>query len=117
MIDAWGGWGLLQELLYELRVIAEKYQVSIGGIAVRWVMQQKGVKGVVVGEEDRAGMGMGGVVGGMGELKERSRVWGFELDEEDLERVEAVGMKSNSLFDALGDCGEELIREQQQVRE
>ena len=114
MIDAWGGWGLLQELLYEMRVIAEKYQVSIGVVAVRWVMQQKGVQGVVVGEEDRGGMGG---IGGIGELKERSRVWEFELDEDDLERVEAVGMKSNSLFDALGDCGEELIREQQQVRE
>lgn len=34
-IQYWGGWGLLQEMLAVLGVIAEKHSVSISNVAVR----------------------------------------------------------------------------------
>jgi aryl-alcohol dehydrogenase-like predicted oxidoreductase len=36
MIDAWGEWGLFQELLFTLNRIAQKYNVSIANVATRY---------------------------------------------------------------------------------
>jgi aryl-alcohol dehydrogenase-like predicted oxidoreductase len=38
MIDAWGGWGLFQELLSTLKRIAEKHNVSIANVATRYIL-------------------------------------------------------------------------------
>ncbi|MFB2768608.1 aldo/keto reductase [Pelatocladus sp. BLCC-F211] len=38
MIDAWGGWKLFQELLLTLKQIADKHQVSISNVAVRYIL-------------------------------------------------------------------------------
>uniref|UniRef100_A0A7S4DV12 NADP-dependent oxidoreductase domain-containing protein n=1 Tax=Lotharella globosa TaxID=91324 RepID=A0A7S4DV12_9EUKA len=47
MLPRWGPWSLFQELLQALRSIADKHQVSIGMVAMRWVMQQPAVSGLV----------------------------------------------------------------------
>ena len=49
MVDAWGGWGLLQELLGVLKRIADKHRVSIANIAVRYILDRPAVAGVIVG--------------------------------------------------------------------
>lgn len=49
MIDAWGGWQLFQELLTTLKSIADKHQVSIANIAVRYILDKPTVAGVIVG--------------------------------------------------------------------
>src|SRR6266852_6112974 len=49
MIDAWGGWELFQELLRALRHIADKHDVSIANVAVRYILDRPTVAGVIVG--------------------------------------------------------------------
>jgi len=53
-LQAWGDWALLQRLLRTLRSIAEKHsrgmagtRISIANVALRWVLQQRGVSSVV----------------------------------------------------------------------
>ena len=38
MVDAWGGWGLFQELLQVLKQIADRHGVSIANVAVRYIL-------------------------------------------------------------------------------
>src|SRR5439155_3587413 len=49
MIDAWGGWKLFQELLSLLFAIAQKHNVSIANVAVRYILDCPAVAGVIVG--------------------------------------------------------------------
>src|SRR5262245_19658900 len=49
MVDAWGGWGLFQELLTVLRTVAARHRVSIATVAVRWVLDRPAVAGVILG--------------------------------------------------------------------
>jgi aryl-alcohol dehydrogenase-like predicted oxidoreductase len=49
MIDEFGGWPLLQRMLACLGTIAARHGVGIGTVAVRWVLDQPGVSGVIVG--------------------------------------------------------------------
>ena len=53
-LQAWGNWALFQRLLRTLRSIAEKHsrgmagtRISIANVALRWVLQQRGVSSVV----------------------------------------------------------------------
>jgi aryl-alcohol dehydrogenase-like predicted oxidoreductase len=43
MIDAWGGWGLFQDLLSTLKQIAEKHGESIANVAVRYILDRPAV--------------------------------------------------------------------------
>jgi aryl-alcohol dehydrogenase-like predicted oxidoreductase len=49
IIDECGGWEYFQALLAALKAIADRHQVTIGAVAVRWVLDQPGVAGVIVG--------------------------------------------------------------------
>ena len=49
MVDAWGGWGLFQELLSAVKHVADKHRVSIADIAVRSILDRPAVAGVIVG--------------------------------------------------------------------
>jgi hypothetical protein len=40
MVDAWGGWSLLQEMLRTLKRISTKHGVSIPAVAVKYVLNQ-----------------------------------------------------------------------------
>jgi aryl-alcohol dehydrogenase-like predicted oxidoreductase len=48
-IRSFGGWALFQELLRCLRTVADRHQVSIANVAVRWVLDRPQVGGVIVG--------------------------------------------------------------------
>ena len=48
-IRLWGGWELFQELLRALRAVATKHGVSLSNVALRWVLDQPAVGGVIVG--------------------------------------------------------------------
>jgi len=52
IIDDCGGWARFQELLRVLDVIATRHGVGIGTIAIRWVLDQPGVAGVIAGARD-----------------------------------------------------------------
>jgi aryl-alcohol dehydrogenase-like predicted oxidoreductase len=97
MIDVWGGWGLFQELLAQLRRIAEKYQVSIANVGVRFVLERPAVAGVIVGTR----------LGISEHIADNQRVFNFALDEADYAELEGVLVKSRDLMTAIGDCGDE----------
>ncbi len=49
IVEEFGGWARFQELLAGLHVIAARHGVGIGAVAIRWVLDQPGVAGVIVG--------------------------------------------------------------------
>ena len=97
MIDAWGGWVLFQELLVVLKQTADRHRVSVANVGIRYVLDRPAVAGVIVGAR----------LGAAQHRDDNTRVFGFELDEEDLARIEAVVAKSRDLMAVIGDCGDE----------
>lgn len=100
MIDNWGGWGLFQELLNTLQTIADKHQVSIANVAVNYILNQPAVGGVIVGAR----------LGIAEHLSDNARVFSFNLDAEDIEKIDAVSQHSRDLYQLIGDCGDEYRR-------
>jgi aryl-alcohol dehydrogenase-like predicted oxidoreductase len=100
MIDNWGGWGLFQELLNTLKTIADKHQVSIANVAVNYILNQPAVGGVIVGAR----------LGIAEHLSDNARVFSFNLDAEDIEKIDAVSQHSRDLYQLIGDCGDEYRR-------
>jgi aryl-alcohol dehydrogenase-like predicted oxidoreductase len=49
IIEEFGGWDRFQELLAALGRVASRHGVGIGAVAIRWVLDQPGVSGVIVG--------------------------------------------------------------------
>jgi len=97
MIDAWGGWGLFQELLQVLKGIADKHNVSIANVAVRAILDRPAVAGVIVGVR----------LGVADHHAENARVFDFSLDTDDQAQIQAVLKKSHDLYRLIGDCGDE----------
>jgi aryl-alcohol dehydrogenase-like predicted oxidoreductase len=97
MIDAWGGWVLFQELLATLKQIADKGQVSIANVGVRYILDRPGVAGAIVGAR----------LGRAQHIADNARVFGFELDADDHAMIEPVLAKSRDLMKSIGDCGDE----------
>ena len=95
MVDAWGGWALFQSLLRTLRRVADRHSVSIANVAVRYILDQPAVAGVIVG----ARLGLSDHLG------ETLRVFGFSLTDEDRAEIESI--TGRDLFALIGDCGDE----------
>lgn len=100
MIDAWGGWALFQELLQTLSTIAQKHQVSLANVAVRAILDKPAVGGVIIGARLSISE----------HIEDNTRVFSFQLDDEDYARIDAVTRKSDYLFELIGDCGDEYRR-------
>ncbi|BAZ24793.1 aldo/keto reductase [Kalymmatonema gypsitolerans NIES-4073] len=100
MIDGWGGWRLFQELLSTLKEIADKYSVTIPNVAVRYILDQPTVAGVIVGAR----------LGVSEHIEDNTKVFNFTLDAEDLNQINAVSSKSRDLYQLIGDCGDEYRR-------
>ena len=49
IIDEFGGWDRFQNLLTGLNAVATRHGVGVGAVAIRWVLDQPGVAGVIVG--------------------------------------------------------------------
>jgi aryl-alcohol dehydrogenase-like predicted oxidoreductase len=97
MIDAWGGWALFQQLLAVLKDIADRHQVGIANIGIRYVLDRPAVAGVIVGA--RLGIAQ--------HLADNARTFGFALDAGDLASIETVLGGSRDLMTVIGDCGDE----------
>ena len=100
MVDAWGGWNLLQELLSVLKGIADKHGVSIATVAVRYILDKPAVGGVIVGAR----------LGISEHLEDNAKVFDLQLDDSDLKQIDEVSNKSRDLFKLIGDCGDEYRR-------
>ena len=97
MIGAWGGWPLFQDLLTALKQVADKHQVSISNIGLRYILDRPAVAGAIVGA--RLGLAQ--------HIDDNARVFGCELDADDLVTIEAVLSQSRDLMQLIGDCGDE----------
>ena len=96
-IDAVGGWAALQGVLRAAKDIAVKHGVSLSNVATRWVLQQPAVAAVIVGAR-------------LGESEHRAdnlRIFDFELDADDLARLDAAFAATKTI---PGDCGDEYRR-------
>lgn len=49
IIDECGGWDYFQALLAAMKDVADRHHTTIGAVAIRWVLDQPGVAGVIVG--------------------------------------------------------------------
>ncbi len=101
MIDTWGGWELFQELLRAVAGIAEKHNVTLANVAVRWVLEQSAVAGVIVGAR----------LGVQEHRVENQRVFEFRLDELDYAKLRMVCDRAQDLYRLIGDCGDEYRQE------
>jgi aryl-alcohol dehydrogenase-like predicted oxidoreductase len=54
IIDECGGWDYFQALLAVMKAVADRHGVTIGTVAIRWVLDQPGVAGVIVGARHRS---------------------------------------------------------------
>jgi aryl-alcohol dehydrogenase-like predicted oxidoreductase len=100
MVEAWGGWGLFQELLSALKDIADRHGVSIANIAVRYILDRPAVGGVIVGTR----------LGVAEHRQDNARSFNVSLDGEDQAQIEAALIRSRDLFQLIGDCGDEYRR-------
>jgi aryl-alcohol dehydrogenase-like predicted oxidoreductase len=100
MVDAWGGWGLFQELLSSLKRIADKHRVSLANIALRCILDRPAVGGVIIGAR----------LGVVEHREDNARSFNVSLEAEDYAQIEAVLVKSRDLYRLIGDCGDEYRR-------
>jgi aryl-alcohol dehydrogenase-like predicted oxidoreductase len=49
IIDEFGGWDMFQRMLAALDTIAQRHDVGLGAVAIRWVLDQPNVAGVIIG--------------------------------------------------------------------
>jgi aryl-alcohol dehydrogenase-like predicted oxidoreductase len=83
IIDEFGGYALFQELLQQLRKVADKHQVGIAEVAARYVLQKPQVAAVIVGARNRK------------HLQKLETISGFFLDDEDLDLIAEVVAQSS----------------------
>ena len=100
MVEAWGGWGLFQDLLSALKHVADKHGVSIANIAVRYILDRPAVGGVIVGAR----------LGVSEHRQDNARSFEVSLDGEDQAQIESVLVRSRDLYQLIGDCGDEYRR-------
>ena len=100
MVGMWGGWNLFQKLLSLLKKIADKHKVSISNVAVRYILEQPTVAGAIVGTRLSISEN----------LQDNFRVFDFNLDAEDYEKINYLTGESQDLFKFIGDCGDEYRR-------
>lgn len=100
MVDAWGGWGLFQELLRTLKKVSLKHGVSIPAVAVKYVLDQPAVAGSMIGV--RLGLSE--------HIEDNKSLFSLQLDEEDRASIEKVSNKGRDLTKVIGDCGDEYRR-------
>lgn len=93
-IDVAGGWPVFQNLLRELRRVADKHQTDIAAIASRLVLENRCVGAVIVGAR----------LGENAHIAAHSQLLEIDLDADDLACIEAAQEK---LHPIPGDCGDE----------
>lgn len=93
-IDTAGGWEKFQIILYTLRQVAKKYNVSIANVATRYILENPAVGGVIIGA--RLGLSE--------HIHENLKLFSFSLDEESKTEIAAALAQLKPI---PGDCGDE----------
>jgi aryl-alcohol dehydrogenase-like predicted oxidoreductase len=82
IIDEFGGWDLFQELLICLKRVADKYDVGIAEVAVKYILGKQLVAAAIIGARNSK------------HIKRILSLKTFELDQHDLEDINSVILKS-----------------------
>lgn len=93
-IRAAGGWAPFQGLLRAAHAIATKHSVSMASVASRWVLDQPGVAGVIVGAR----------LGQSTHVADTAKLFTFTMDGDDRR---AIAQAQSALTVIPGDCGDE----------
>ena len=93
-IDTAGGWDALQTILRASDAIARKHGVSIPNVATRWVLDQPGVAGVIIGAR----------LGEANHAADTARLFSYALDDEDHALLDQAFATTRPI---PGDCGDE----------
>lgn len=93
-IRAAGGWDALQRVLRAASAVATRHGVSIATVASRFILDQPGVAGVIVGAR----------LGERSHIEDTRRIFAFALTEADRAEIEAA---LATLDPIPGDCGDE----------
>jgi aryl-alcohol dehydrogenase-like predicted oxidoreductase len=83
IIGEFGGWDRFQEMLAALGEVAARHSASIGAVALRWVLDQPGVLGVIVGARHTR------------HLYQAREVFALALDEDDRATIARVQSASS----------------------
>ncbi len=78
IVNDFGGWSLFQELLLKLKEIASKHSVSIGNVAVRYILERDQVGAVIIGARHAR------------HLQENLRSLSFALDSDDYKNLNGI---------------------------
>lgn len=89
-----GGWDALQRVLHAAQRVAARHGVSIANVATRYILDQPGVAGVIVGAR----------LGERAHVDDTLRLFTFSLSENDRAELRAV---LDTLHPIPGDCGDE----------
>jgi len=93
-IDTAGGWGAFQVVLHAADRVAKRLGVSIANVASRWVLEQPGVGGVIIGAR----------LSQSAHMEDTQRLFRFALD---AEAKAELANALESLTPIPGDCGDE----------
>lgn len=97
VITQWGDWKLFQELLHELKTIADRHGVSLANVATRAILDRPAVGGVIVGTR----------LGVSEHIADTAHVFDLKLEESELQAVERILDRGRNLFELVGDVGSE----------
>lgn len=100
LIRVWGGWSLFQEMLYAVKMVADKHEVSMANVAVKWVLEHPSLSAVIIGARL-------GTESATDHVLSNVRAFEFSLDEEDREMLNSVVVRGNDMYRILGDSGNE----------
>jgi aryl-alcohol dehydrogenase-like predicted oxidoreductase/enamine deaminase RidA (YjgF/YER057c/UK114 family) len=89
-----GGWEALQRVLTAAKRVADRHGVSIANVATRFILDQPGVAGVIVGAR----------LGERAHIDDTLRLFSFSLSDADRAEIRAV---LDTLHSIHGDCGDE----------
>jgi aryl-alcohol dehydrogenase-like predicted oxidoreductase len=89
-----GGWDALQRVLRAASRVAARHGVSIANVASRYILDQPGVAGVIIGAR----------LGERAHIDETRRLFAFSLSDEDRGEIQAA---LDTLAPIPGDCGDE----------
>ena len=93
-IDQAGSWANFQELLNILSLIAKEKGVRIANIASRYILEQRGVSGVIIGARPSQ----------RAHIASNLNLYDIELNESDITQIKSLLAKFNPI---PGDCGDE----------
>lgn len=93
-IRAAGGWAPFQGVLRVTHAVATKHGVSIAAVASRWVLDQPGVAGVIIGAR----------LGQSAHVADTTKLFTFTMDDDDRR---AITDAQSALTAIPGDCGDE----------